>query len=305
MRLTPLLLVFSMLRKLATDEEVSVLDDSGTLLSKNSSGSSQSKKSLGTYKDNAVLEQNLLKVVVLLLQYGARPDARDVTGRTVCHYGAGICATDMSMAATSMCIGAAISAHCFGKEIVLREMDDSSYNGMRGLAAGYQSETARRIVYLFGKKTEIAVMNRNIRLVQEPSNQQKAVMVPPPEKAFHLCDVQDRLGRVCLAELFESKRVDVATFLMHKHEASVDIPDWNGNTLRGLSLMRGSQTASGVAQLIAVEVTKTARMKRKQAENICHACGLTGSKERPLSVCQPWYVSAIRKAIAATFPQHF
>ena len=186
LRFTPLMLVFCRLRMLATQ----FFDDSGTLSTKKSSGSIQSMKSIVNVEEGVVLEQNLLKVVVLLLQYGSNPNAKDVTGRTVCFYGAGIHATETSMAATTMCIGAATSAQCFGKEIVLREMDDSSYNGMRGLAAGYQAETGRRIVYLFGRKTEIAVMNRNIRLIQDPFERQIAFTIPPPKNIFNLCNVQ-------------------------------------------------------------------------------------------------------------------
>jgi hypothetical protein len=283
MRLTPLLLVFCMLRKLgAMSEDTTDDTDDGR-----SSCSLLSKKSSSSAKDCTALELNLLRVVMVLLQYGARPDAKDVTGRTVCHYGAGIHATDSSMAATSMCIGAAISAHCFGKEIVLRDMDDSAYNGMRGIAAGYQAETGRRIVYIFGRKSEIVVMNRNIRLVQR-SKHENAIVIPPPKKPFNLCDVQDRLGRVCLTELFDSKRVDVATFLMTKHEASIDIPDWNGNTLRSISMTRGSVIANGVAPLIAAEAMKRARNEQKKAKHSCCACGRSGSKECPLRVCQSW-----------------
>jgi hypothetical protein len=40
-----------------------------------------------------------LKAVQLLLEYGARPDAKDVCGKTVCHYGMGPYATDMSLQA--------------------------------------------------------------------------------------------------------------------------------------------------------------------------------------------------------------
>lgn len=292
LRLTPLLLVFCMLRSLA------MVDDSAGDCGTPTAMFKRRFCSVGNgTQDNYGLEYNLLRVVIVLLQYGARPDAKDVTGRTVCYYGAGTHASDSSMTATTMCIGAAISAHCFGKEVVLREMDDSADNGMRGIAAGYQAETGRRIVYLFGRKAQIAVMNRNIRLVQQLSHHNTAV-VPPPKKPFNLCDVQDRFGCVCLAKLFDSKRVDVATFLMVKHEASIDIPDWNGNTLRSLSLNRGSMVANGVAPLIAAEAMKRAFREHKQAKNTCSACGSSGTKECSLRVCQPWYVSVMATATA-------
>lgn len=293
LRLSPLLLVVCRLYRLALagGHGDCVVDNGGAASKRMSRDTLMSMRSDVTAKGSAVSEKNLLKVVGLLLLHGARPDAKDVAGCTVCHYGASAYANDASLAATTMCIGAAISAHCFGREVVLRDMDDSAYNGMRGLAAGYQAETGRRIVYLFGRKSEIAVMNRNIRLVLDPSKRRKVIMMNPPKNTFNLCDAQNRLGRVCLAELFDSNRVDVAKFLMHKHEASIDIPDWNGETLRFLSLACGSQMAYGVAPLIASEAMKRARQQLKKIMNICAACGRRGDKERPLQVCQPWYVS--------------
>lgn len=57
-----------------------------------------------------------LKNVELLLRYGARPDAKNVTGKTVCHYGSGLKATETSLAMVDMCIPAAASAFLFAKK---------------------------------------------------------------------------------------------------------------------------------------------------------------------------------------------
>jgi hypothetical protein len=98
--------------------------------------------------DPKALEAGQLKVVKLLLKYGARPDAKDVCGKvrmcketifrpihrlatkgtlathasfpiikTVCHYGMGEMATPMTMAAVDMCIDAHRSSHLFGKKV--------------------------------------------------------------------------------------------------------------------------------------------------------------------------------------------
>jgi hypothetical protein len=42
--------------------------------------------------ENSPFRQSQIKVAELLLSYGARPDAKDVCGKTVCHYGAGFMA---------------------------------------------------------------------------------------------------------------------------------------------------------------------------------------------------------------------
>lgn len=290
MRLSPLLLVFCMLRKLA-EGEASLRPSKSTSAPDEACEIQSSKIPSENQKETTLLQQNLLKVVSVLLEYGARPDAKDVAGRTVCFYGAGVCANEASLVATTMCIGAAVSAHCFGKEVVLRDMKDDSFNGIRGIAAGYRTETAQRIVYLFGRKKEEYARNRNIRLVQDPCrSQHSTVAIPPPDEYFNLCNVQNRLGRVCLANLFHSTRRDVAIFLLHKHEASIDIPDWNGDTLRANSLLRGNQVELGVGQFIAAEVIKRARNEQKHNQNNCSACGKHGWKESPMRVCKSWYV---------------
>jgi hypothetical protein len=300
MRYTPLLLVICMLRKLGKDNYIEVAtpqlveDRTDTTNGSREEAplphTSKSSRNVNEKpKEVTLAEQNLVKVVSVLLHYGARPDAKDVMGRTACFYGASTYATDASLLATTMCIGAAVSAHCFGKEIVLRDMPDAAYNGMHGIAAGYKTETARRIIYLFGRKTEEHVRNRNFRLLLEPANsEQEAALTVPPK--FNLCDVQDRLGKVCLAVLFHSKRVDVAIFLMHKHDASIDIPDWHGDTLRANSLLRGNQVENGVGEFIAGEVIKRARVEQRRGQNNCSACGKTGAKECPLRICEPWCV---------------
>ena len=228
------------------------------------------------------LEQNLLQVVMVLLYYGANPHAKDACGKTVCHYGTGIDATITSMAAVNMCLGAATSAHCFGKEIVLRNMECEDYNGQGGIAAGYEAETGRRLVYLFGQKTEVKVYNRNILLVEYNENKEKVTI--PPMKSVDLVNMRDRMGRTPLSELIKSPRIDVAQFLLHKHEASLDVPNWDGLTLRAIGAMRIA--SSDVGQLIANEVNKGVHLAQKVSENQCVNCGVTS--DQVLQACRAW-----------------
>ena len=231
---------------------------------------------------SAELEQNLLQVVMVLLYYGARPDAKDVCGKTVGHYGAGVDATETSLSAVTMCIGAAKSAHFFGKEIVLRNMENDNYNGQGGIAAGYQAETGRRLVYLFGQKTEIKALNRNILLVEYTCKQEKVKI--PPKNSVDLVNIRDRLGRTPLAELMKSHRIDVARFLLHKHEASIDVPNWDNMSLRAICVMQA--IPSEVSNLVNAEVIKTVREAQKISENQCVNCGLISTKI--LQSCRAW-----------------
>jgi len=235
-----------------------------------------------TSKNSGELEQNLLQVLMVLLYYGARPDAKDVNGKTVCHYGAGIDATVSSMAAVTMCIGAATSAHCFGAEVVLRNMDDPTFNGQGGIAAGYQAETGRRLVYLFGYENEIPVMNRNIMLVKYNEKNEKIIFAP--QKGADLVNMQDRMGATPLADLLKSQRIDVARFLIDKHDASLDVRNWDGLTLRGIGSMQCA--TSDVGNLISAHVVCSLRESQKREENQCANCGQSGT--RLLQACRAW-----------------
>lgn len=290
MRLSPLLMVMAALRTFSeTHKEENHLPEHAeetAVASKNNQGSLSGLpplfKQLKPKDQSKELERNLLQVIMVLLYYGARPDAKDAIGKTVCHYGAGVDATETSLAAVTMCVNAATSAHCFGKEIVLRNMDNESLNGQGGIAAGYQAETGRRLVYLFGQKTEIYVLNRNILLVEYNEKQEKVPV--PPTKPANLVDLQDRLGRTPLSDLLQSQRVDVAHFLLQKNEASIDVRNWDGQTLRALGAMQAA--TSEVGNLISAEVIKGVRRAQKEIENQCVQCRITGT--RLLQACRAW-----------------
>ena len=307
LRLSPLLLVFCMLHKI------------GIVMIKNtdhaSSGKNNNEKNLASaaepwmkYIDQ--LEHNLVKVVVELLRFGASPIAKDVCGRTVYFYGASIYATPRSLNAVTMCSNAAMSAHCFGKEVILHGFDTTSTsntdrenlekcNGMRGLAGGYQISTGGRIVFLFGRQSEMAVSHRNIRLVNASDNINKL--------KFNLCNVQDRLGHSCLTELCGSKRKDVIMFLLENHHASIDIEDWTCKTIRqrSFAIISKPTTKSSVllddemttAQIVVAHALKCAKQEQKRIDNTCTACKKIPNDGKVLQVCQRWYVAYIAEIL--------
>jgi hypothetical protein len=279
MHLSPLLMVMAALR---TFSDVHNAENKHRANGVDASSIPPVVETLKARAHSVELEQNLLQVVMVLLYYGARPDAKDVCGKTVGHYGAGVDATETSLSAVTMCIGAAKSAHFFGKEIVLRNMENDNYNGQGGIAAGYQAETGRRLVYLFGQKTEIKALNRNILLVEYNSKQEKVKI--PPNKTVDLVNIRDRLGYTPLAELMKSHRIDVAQFLLHKHEASIDIPNWDDMSLRAICVIQA--VASEVSNLVSAEVMKTIREAQKISENQCVNCGLIST--RVLQACRAW-----------------
>jgi len=95
-----------------------------------------------------ILCEDHLKIVRLLLLYGARPDCKDVCGKTVCHYGAGVMATPTTMEVVRMCSAAYQSSHFFGKEVLLQGLNSEHLNGKRAIARGFVTESGRRVVYL-------------------------------------------------------------------------------------------------------------------------------------------------------------
>jgi hypothetical protein len=181
------------------------------------------------------LEKNQLQVIKVLLEYGARPDAKDLTGKTVVHYGAGVDATIMTLQAVNMCINASKSSFMMGKEIEVRDLTEpsntvSSYSsktiqsptdmtnkkwyGKTGIAQGYIVDTNCRIVYLFGQKSEIRTI--------QPFQMKPVHKIQGP-KPTRLCDIPDRMGRVPLLEILDTDRIDVAEFLIVRHQASIHV----------------------------------------------------------------------------------
>lgn len=76
-------------------------------------------------------------VAKVLLQYGARPDAKDVAGKTAVHWGAGGAANDVTRNIADYCISAARTCHAYGKEVTLHGLTKEKYNVLSGSLGGY------------------------------------------------------------------------------------------------------------------------------------------------------------------------
>jgi hypothetical protein len=281
LRLTPLLLTVAAATRVSQErfwrgqEGVAVADQSRDDADTTTGGSDRNS------------QQNMLQVVRLLLQYGARPHARDVMGRTAVHYGAGRNATDMTLAAVSMCTQATKSAHLLGQEVEICHLSDGM-NGKRGIVHGYVAETGCRIVYLFGQRTQMTIKPKHLKVVKPTMTPNLGKEYQAPERLPHLVDMQDRLGNVPLVELVDSNRADAATFLIHRLNASVDIKNWQGDSPASLAMIQGLSVATTVAHVISEVVLKRARNQRRESEKHCVECGKEGTKKQPLIVCQPW-----------------
>jgi hypothetical protein len=126
-------------------------------------------------------------VAYTLLKYGANPNAQDVFGKNVCHYGIGHMANPISLEVVDMCIFAAKSAYFYSKDVELHGLKTVEMNGKKGVGGGFDVKQGRRSVYLLDERREIWVKPENIRLL------------PPevaPEETPNLGDLKDRLGTV-------------------------------------------------------------------------------------------------------------
>jgi len=209
----------------------------------------------------------------LLLKNGASPVAKDVTGKTVAHYGAGGMATKMTLEVTDMCIRAAKSHHLFGKEVKLQNLKTEEMNGKMGIVGGFDPDSDRRAVYLPEDRKEVWIKVENIAFLDEA-----AMCLPYPL----LTDIQDRLKSVSLHELvmpseFQRTIVDeTAEFLLKKHNTSIYTEDCDGcspiQMASGMGQFFGDR---GVVKLVMEAATKKGRdvrKARKQEDRTCANC---------------------------------
>ena len=213
----------------------------------------------------------------LLLKSGASPDAKDVLGKTVCHYGAGAMATKNTLSVVNMCIEAAKSSHLFGKNVELYDLKKADMNGSQGVVGGYDHDTGRRLVYLLDTKKEVWAKTINIRLVGVGTETE---LVQKPM----LADVPDRLGSISLLEVIMQDRVDVAKFLLQKHQTSIHIKDMDGVCAFTMSVGQGMMMSNVSKMVMDVSRKQGAknRSAKKQATRICAGCkkdlGKSGGK---------------------------
>lgn len=200
-------------------------------------------------------------VAKILLKYGANPDAQDVLGKTVCHYGAGAMATNMTLEVVDMCIHASKTSHLFGKDIELHGLTTETMNGKRGVVGGFDPDTGRRSLFLEEAGKEVWIKPENMRLIAPSA----------PVDIMMLTDVQDRLGSVSLHEVTMQNRVDVAKFLLKKHQTSIYTEDLDKVSPFKLSSGMG-RMAFDVSQIIMDTAKESGEVNTKIKKTIERCC---------------------------------
>jgi len=243
---------------------------------------SKFKPSICSMTKARIEDMDHLGVIRVLLRHGARPDARDLTGKTLCHYGAGVMATEETLKMNDYCIDAAKTCKHFGKEIVVRNLTKDEYNGLEGVLGGYLAENGRRQVILNNGK-ELSLLPKNVFSIVKgiegrQDDDERCIL----DNARNLVNEPDRLGSISLHEVFMSQRIDVATYLTDKHDASLDVEDRAGTSVRKMSFTPQIMGVSSMNQVIR----KHALKKNKEENNVCRQCQKIVGTRNVCSICK-------------------
>ncbi|KAL7570648.1 hypothetical protein ACA910_014922 [Epithemia clementina (nom. ined.)] len=242
-------------------------------------------------------------VAVALLRYGARPDARDVTGKTVVHYGAGGMATPESLIIVDYCIAAARVSAFYGQTIVLDGLKAKpELNGRNVVLTGFDGPTGRCVVQLVDKNNNNNNNNKNTEENKElsikPCNLFQSLGGPCIEDLERkLVNDQDRTGMTALHEVAMSTRNDVVEFLAGKHHCSMDLKDENGTSIRDMAFNRSLQLhpINQVLKKYAIQLHKKDQQRKDDDKSkTCAHC----ARQEDSSKNELFYMCSQCKAIS-------
>ncbi|CAB9507610.1 expressed unknown protein [Seminavis robusta] len=253
---------------------------------------SKHPKTVHFYTNQPVKLMKHVEVVRILLQYGASPNAKDVTGKTACHYGAGSCATKDTLSMTDMCIRANETSTFVGRGVVLDGLGNQGYNEMVGTLGGFVSETGRRVFHpVQNVNEEMAVKPDNIfvqsnRNAAENEATRSVCIMHKSLKAPNIVEVQDRIGTISLHEVVQSNQRDVAKFLLKRSTNGLDIADCSGWTVRQMSMtpIRGANPVNDVIHAYVKETVKKENRNSRRNE-VCENCGVRAGHLGELLQC--------------------
>jgi hypothetical protein len=213
---------------------------------------------------------SLVAVAEMLVEHGARVDARCRMGRTAVHYGACAEATADSLAIAELCLKAHPSSALLHEEVRLTGMSAVAYGGAVGRCGGFKLGAdgyGRRIVALAASGKSISVKPEKIMLVKTG-----ACPEPPTPP---LVDARDRVGCVALIDVVCAGREDVTRVLLDKYSASIDIADSNGTS----PLFIAQAQAADGRQLCLPLRRAMARLCKSVAQK-CAKCGASAELQK-------------------------
>lgn len=226
-------------------------------------------------------DMNHVKVVKVLLRYGARPDCKELTGKSAVHYAAGSRATVDSLKMADYILEATKSCAYVGKRVTLRNLNKLEYNGLEGTLCGFDAETGRRQV-TFDCGKQLSLLPKNIFSLGEEGDRKEVCIYDSSRNLLNECD---RVGTISLHEVFLSNhnggRVDVAEFLVERN-VSVDITPPCGNSVRKLVYI---PTPFGASEMHGVLRKYIVKMEKVE-DNRCWGCKEVAEKLSHCSRCK-------------------
>jgi len=222
------------------------------------------------------VDMNHVGVIKLLLFHGARPDCKELTGKTIIHYGAGSHASAETLKVAGYCFDATKTSAYFGKKVILRNLKNEEYNGLTGTLGGYVAVSGRRQVTLdTDDEKKLALLPKNIFSYRE--DEEVCIF----DESRNLLNERDRVGSTSLAEVFMSQRVDVAEWLIARN-VSVDLPDPTGTTVRKMANSRNPFGVSTMNDLIRKYIKRVEKVER----NRCWECKRVTDDDQCCSRCK-------------------
>ena len=203
---------------------------------------SKHKQLVNTYTTRNIADMDHVGVFRTLIKYGASPNSKDVTGKTVCHYGAGSWATEETLEMAKMAIKATRTCALFGHKVILNGLSKKEYNGMKGTLGGYVAETERRIMYpvagsIVEHELSLRPENIFIEITDDKKEKQICILDHCVDTATNLVDVPDRIGSISMHEVAMSQRDDVATFLCKHSSTCLDVAEGGGMSIRQMMVL--------------------------------------------------------------------
>jgi ankyrin repeat protein len=253
--------------------------------------------------ENGMGNGNTVNIVRLLLQYGARPDARDICGNNVLHYLAKVSAglvmrqsirlsndvlltlfvplffqsvdSSDSILIADDCINAARCSRYFGMKVMVNGTTHNNINSQVGTLQGYVhdqkcAETGRFAVVMDNDNRTLSLKPGNI-FVMKSNRKVGGCIYDQSRKLFN---EPNRLGEICIQDSlmnFSTKQgINFALHMMDVHNIDLSGPQFLGDSAQQ---MIAASIADHPDETFRTKVEEYLAWKDHEATLFCVNCG--------------------------------
>jgi ankyrin repeat protein len=258
---------------------------------------------LMAHAENGMGNGNTVKIVRVLLQYGARPDARDICGNNVLHYLAKVSAglvmrqsirlsnnvlltlflplffqsvdSSDSIVIADDCINAARCSRYFGMKVMVNGTTHNNINSQVGTLQGYVhdqkcAETGRFAVVMDNDNRTLSLKPGNI-FVMKSNRKVGGCIYDQSRKLFN---EPNRLGEICIQDSlmnFSTKRGNnFALHMMDVHNIDLSGPQFFGDSAQQ---MIAASIAAHPDETFRTKIEDYLAWKDHEATRFCVNCG--------------------------------